>query len=311
MTDITYCGGVYEFLDCYDGYIVDQWGVLHNGVTPYPNAIETLKQLREHKKQVIIISNSGKRTAYNIDLLEKMGFGPSLYRAVISAGEVTWQGLFAQEEKPFANLGKNCFLISKNKDTALIDGLNITVVDKPEEADFILLTGTDAPKTTLEDYEPLLKAGVAKGLPLICANPDMVTVQGNERYMGPGALAVRYREFGGVSHFVGKPHAPIFRHCQTLFQNVLPARTIIIGDSLTHDIAGGVALDIDTCFVTTGVHASSFKPDSTAKSIIKTTEQLAQNYGARPKWVMEGLRWMSPEMAEDYASARGRKRKQF
>ena len=43
-TAIPILAGVGELADAYDGFIVDVWGVLHDGVTPYPGAIDALNQ---------------------------------------------------------------------------------------------------------------------------------------------------------------------------------------------------------------------------------------------------------------------------
>ena len=58
-----FCCGLHEVVDRYDGFVIDQWGVLHNGVAAYPGAIECLQRLRALDKTVVILSNSGKRAA--------------------------------------------------------------------------------------------------------------------------------------------------------------------------------------------------------------------------------------------------------
>jgi len=289
--------GLYEFMDSYDGFIMDQWGVLHNGIEPYPGVMDALNQLKKRDKQVIILSNSGKRSDYNAKRMKDLGFKTTQYKDIVSAGEVCWQGLKNRDEGVFEGLGTKCFLISRSGDQLLLEGLDIEVVENVEDAEFILITGTDAPHKKLEDYEADLKKAVTKGIPAICANPDLITVFGSERAMGPGAIAKRYQEFGGVSHFIGKPHKPIFRHCLSLFDGVMPARVLMIGDSLYHDIAGGHGVDMDTAFITGGIHANAFKADMSLDQRQKNMEQLAQNYGVRPTWVMHNLIWQTPEAA--------------
>lgn len=295
MSETIFCNGLYEFMDSYDGFILDQWGVLHNGVDPYPGVMDALNHLKQHKKQIVILSNSGKRADYNVDRMKKLGFKTGQFKAVVSAGEVTWQGLKEQKDGVFKDIGDKCYLISRGGEKSLIEGLDLEVVKEIEDADFILITGTDAPEKNITDYEPVLRKAVQKGLPAICANPDIIAVFGNQRIMGPGAVAQRYQEFGGVAHFIGKPHAPIFRHCLSLFDKVMPARVLVVGDSIYHDIAGGVAIDLDTAFVTTGIHAGAFKNSMTPEEKLKNMDQIAQNYGVHPKWAMDGLIWQTPE----------------
>jgi HAD superfamily hydrolase (TIGR01459 family) len=298
MTTMTFCHGLYEFMDSYDGFIMDQWGVLHNGIQPYDGVIDVLNHLKQRKKQVVILSNSAKRSDDNVERLKKLGIKPSHYKSVVTAGEVTWQGLKSQKDAPFKGLGKKCFLISRGEDRSLLQGLDIDVVSDIEEAQFILITSFDSPVMTLEELDPVFKRAVIKRLPAICANPDMVTVYGHERAVGPGAVAKRYHDLGGMAHLIGKPHKTIFRYAQNLFDGVIPSRILVIGDSLQHDIAGAIAVDMDTAFVTAGIHNNAFKPGMAPEQKRKAMEHLAQNYGGiRPTWVLDSLIWQTAEAA--------------
>jgi len=298
MTNMTFCQGLYELMDSYDGFIMDQWGVLHNGLQPYDGVLDTLQHLKARKKQVVILSNSAKHSADNVERLKKLGIRPGHYKAVVSAGEVTWRGLKEKKDAPFKGLGQNCYLISRPDDKSLLDGLDLTLVSDVTEANFILITSFDTTTMKLEDMDPIFKKAAAKRIPMICANPDMVTVYGHERAVGPGAVAHRYHELGGAVHYIGKPHKTIFRYCLSLFDGVIPSRILVIGDSIQHDIAGGVAADLDTAFITTGIHASAFKPGMSADQHRKIMEHLTQGYGGiRPTWIMDGLIWQTPEAA--------------
>jgi HAD superfamily hydrolase (TIGR01459 family) len=295
---MTFSSGLYELMDSYDGFIMDQWGVLHNGLHPYDGVLDTLHHLKQRKKQVVILSNSAKRSSENIERLKKLGIKPGLYKEVVSAGEVTWRGLKEQKDAPFKGLGKKCYLISRQDDKSLIEDLDLELVTDIEQAQFILITSFDPSVMKMEDLEPVFKKAVGKRIPAICANPDMVTVYGHERSIGPGALAKRYQELGGAAHYIGKPHKTIFRYCLSLFDDVIPSRILVIGDSIQHDIAGGVSVDLDTAFITAGIHANAFRPGMPVEQKRKVMEQLAQGYGdVRPTWVLDGLIWQTPEAA--------------
>ncbi|MFH1158631.1 MAG: TIGR01459 family HAD-type hydrolase [Pseudomonadota bacterium] len=285
-------------MDSYDGFILDQWGVLHNGLAPYDGAIDALNHLKHRKKQVVILSNSAKRAKDNVERLKKLGIRPGQYKGVVSAGEVTWQGLKEQKEPPFKGLGRKCYLISRPDDKSLLDGLDIELVSGIEQAQFILITSFDSVHTKMEDLEPVLRKAVAMHIPAVCANPDVVTIYDRERSAGPGAVAMRYHELGGAAHYIGKPHKAIFRYCLNLFENIMPSRILMIGDSIQHDIVGGVGMDIDTAFVTSGIHAQAFTPGMTAEQKRKVMQHLTQGYGGiQPTWVMDGLVWQTPEAA--------------
>lgn len=299
MSETVFCNGLYELVDSYDGFILDQWGVLHNGVAAYEGVIDTLEQLRRNHKKVVILSNSAKRAPYNAERLKQLGIRSNLYVDVVTAGEVAWQGLKEKKEGIFQSLGKRCYLIARGNDRSLLQGIDtIETVDMVEEADFILITGTDAPQKRIEDYEADLRKAVARRIPAICANPDLITVFGSEQAMGPGAIAKRYQELGGVAHFIGKPHKMIFRHCVGLFNGIIPSRILVIGDSLYHDVAGGLSADLDTAFVLSGIHEKLFGPGMPPDKKRKTVEHLIQNYGARPKWVLDGLIWQTEQAAQ-------------
>jgi HAD superfamily hydrolase (TIGR01459 family) len=298
MSTMTFCHGLYELMDSYDGFILDQWGVMHNGIQPYEGVVDALNHLRHRKKQVVVLSNSAKRSDDNVERLKKFGIKPTLYKSVVTAGEVAWQGMKEQKDGPFKGLGKKCYHIAKADDRGLLKGLDIESVDDIEKATFILVTSFNAPAMKLEDLDPVFKKAVVKKLPLVCANPDMIVVYGHDRQPGPGAVAKRYHELGGMAHLIGKPHKTIFRYCLSLFEGVIPSRILVIGDSLQHDIAGGVTVDVDTAFVTSGIHTSAFKPGMTSEQLRKSMEHLCQGYGGlRPNWVMESFIWQTPEAA--------------
>lgn len=194
-------------------------------------------------------------------------------------------------------MGKKAYVISRGGDRSIVDGLEVEVVDDPANADFLIISGTDAPDKTLEDYESALKAAARKGLTALCANPDSRGIMGALSIMGPGTLARRYQDFGGVVHYIGKPHQPIFKHCIRLLQEkeIYPGQTIMIGDTLAHDILGGNLVNIDTCLVKTGLHAPVFEHAHTPAAINKALTLLSHQFNnVRPNYFVESLKWGDP-----------------
>lgn len=289
-----FCEGISDISDTYMGFIIDQWGVLHDGERPYEGVVDCLKELKARKKQIIILSNSGKRADVNKERLKKIGIGPSLYDTIVTSGEITWQGLTNQSDGFFKNIGTKCYLISRGADKSIINDSGVCVVDDPKDADFMLISGMDAPDKTLEDYEPALKEGARKGLKAICANPDSRGVMGRNSIMGPGALAARYKDFGGVVHYIGKPHQPIFQHCIKLLQekDIYPGHTIMIGDTMAHDILGGHLVNIDTCLVKAGLHFPLFQKTNSPAEVNKAINILSAQYNnVRPKYLVDVMQW--------------------
>jgi HAD superfamily hydrolase (TIGR01459 family) len=289
-----FCQGISDISDSYAGFIIDQWGVLHNGDEPYEGVIECLKELKSRNKYIIILSNSGKRADQNKERLKKIGIGPSLYDEILTSGEMTWQGLKNQDEGFFRGLGKKCYIISRGGDTSIVDNLDIEVVSDIKKASFLMISGTDAPEKTMEDYEPILKQAVRQRLTALCANPDSLGVMGAGYIMGAGSLARRYQDFGGVVHYIGKPHQPIFQRCIKILQGkeIYPGQTIIIGDTMAHDVLGGTLVNIDTCLVKCGLHQPAF---ANAKLPIETDRALAllinQYNKVRPKYLLDTMKW--------------------
>jgi FMN phosphatase YigB (HAD superfamily) len=67
-------GVIREIAESFDGVLLDQFGVLHDGRTPYPRAIEAVARLHAAGKRVVIVSNSSRRSAGTVGKLVKMGF---------------------------------------------------------------------------------------------------------------------------------------------------------------------------------------------------------------------------------------------
>lgn len=296
MSKTKFCQGISDISDSYSAFIIDQWGVLHNGEKPYEGVIDCLKELKARNKYIIILSNSGRRAEENKETLKGIGIPPTLYDEVVTSGEMTWQGLHKQDDGVFKDIGSKCFLMSRNDDKSLLTGLNdIALVDDITEADFLLIGGSDAPKKTLVDhYEPILKEAIRRRLKAICANPDnrMVTPEGLA--FGPGMIARRYEDFGGVVGYIGKPHKPIFNHCIKLLQerNIYPGDTVMIGDTMAHDIMGAAAVEIDTCLVKCGLHWGAFKEARSLADVDKSLNVLIMQYhNIRPTYLVGMLNW--------------------
>jgi HAD superfamily hydrolase (TIGR01459 family) len=289
-----FCQGVSDVSDSYAGFIIDQWGVLHNGDKPYEGVVDCLKELKNRNKYIIVLSNSGKRSEQNRERLKKIGIPSTLYDEIITSGEMTWQGLKNQNEGFFKGLGKKCYLISRGGDTSIIDGLDIQIVNDPSKASFLMISGVDAPEKTMEDYEPILKAAVRYRLTALCANPDNQGVMGEGLIMGAGSLARRYQDFGGVVHYIGKPHQPIFQQCIKILQQkeIYPGQTIVIGDTMAHDILGGALVNMDTMLIKCGLHEPAFKNAKTPAETDRALTLLINQYNkVRPKYLAERLQW--------------------
>ena len=79
-----------EIVNKYENYIIDQWGVMHNGEIAYKHAIETIDYLEKKNKNLFIISNSSKRQKSSKNKLPKLGFNEKSFVNVLTSGEMIW-----------------------------------------------------------------------------------------------------------------------------------------------------------------------------------------------------------------------------
>lgn len=291
MSATTFSSNLADIAARYQGFIIDQWGVLHDGGEPYPGAIDCLTALRAMDKRIVLLSNSGKRAAHNGERLKEMGFGLELFDAIVTSGEACWQALHDRSDPTIARFGSRCYLWSRGDDQAHIEGLDIEVVANADDADFLYLAGIKD-YAELQPFIDVLKIGAKRGIPLICANPDVIAIYPNGgRGMAPGGVARHYESLGGEAIYVGKPHRPVYDLCLKKLGD-LPREAILgIGDSLEHDIAGGKGINIDTLLLTHGVHREAFDSAESEADKQVALDGLIATYGVRPRFVLPRFIW--------------------
>lgn len=244
--------------DQFDAIVLDQWGVLHDGTTPYHGAIEALTLLSARGTRLAVLSNSGKRSDLNARRITAKGFPSDLFGCVMTSGEALWQDAAAGKLQ-----GNRAFVVSANPNDAAqwATGLDLDFVTDLEEADFVLIMGLsegDAAPAA-QSLSDLRDAILARGIPTYCSNPDRASPRaGGSLVISPGALAHDIADAGGSVTFYGKPHAPVFRAVEVAM-NVTPDCCLMVGDSLEHDIAGAANAGWQTLFIRDGIHASAFE----------------------------------------------------
>jgi len=247
-----------ELAERYDGVILDLWGVVHDGTAPFPGVLDCLERLLAAGKRVVLLSNAPRRADDVGRRIAQIGVPASLYHGIMSSGEEAWQYLARRDDPFYAALGRNCLHICSDRDLEIREGLGLTYVETPEQADFILNTGPAEWDDTLADYDPVLKPAQARGLAMVCANPDLIVMHRGKPALCAGALAERYEAIGGTVRWHGKPHRSVYDSCLPLLGIENRDRLLVVGDSLRTDIAGAAAAGIDALFITGGVHAGEF-----------------------------------------------------
>ncbi len=245
--------GFAALADRYDGFILDLWGVIHDGVAPYPGAVDCLLRLRDAGKRVVLLSNAPRRAHAAAKAMQAIGIFPDLYTGIVTSGEVTFLLLRDRSVPEFAALGRRLYHLGPARDRNVFSGLDLETVARPALAEFFLNTGPDDTRspTSVAPYEAELREAAAAGLPMVCANPDLEVIRGGERVICAGALALRYEELGGRVLWIGKPDVSVYRPVLELL-GVPRERVLAVGDSLRTDIAGARAAGLFSCWVLGG-----------------------------------------------------------
>ncbi|HMA49576.1 MAG TPA: TIGR01459 family HAD-type hydrolase [Magnetospirillaceae bacterium] len=292
MTALPILPGFEAIADRYDGFILDLWGLIHDGHNAYPGAADTLKRLQDKGKRVVMLSNSPRRAESLKRMMERLGIGRDHYNEVMSSGEAVFQELLTRADPWFARLGKRCLLVGVERDRDLLVGLDLTLVETPDEADFILNTGPDGPEAKLEDYTALLDRAAQLTLPMICANPDLVVMVDGLQVLCAGALAAYYQQKGGQVRYRGKPDPAIYQTCFSLLRVGDKSRILGVGDAFHTDMAGAVNAGIDGLFCSGGIHAEELETRYGQPPDPARLKVLAASYpGIRPVAAIGGLVW--------------------
>ncbi|MCW2308157.1 TIGR01459 family HAD-type hydrolase [Rhodobium gokarnense] len=279
--------GLSEIAGRYRGLLCDVWGVVHNGIAAFPAACEALQQFRAGGGAVVLLTNAPRPSGPIYDQLAHVGVPRDAFDSVVTSGDATQ--LFFERENV-----RKVFHLGPDRDLTLYDGTGIDRVD-PGEAELVVCTGLfDDTTETPEDYRDLLAELKAKGLRLVCANPDVVVHRGDTLIWCAGALARDYAAIGGDVTIFGKPHAPIYDAALARLAEVAGAdlgknEVLAIGDGLPTDIAGACDQGLPTLFITGGIHAADFGPID-APDAARVAERLDRE-GRRVVAAMPRLSW--------------------
>ena len=287
MTAPVPINGLSAVADRYDVLLSDVWGVIHNGRESFRAACEALARWRAERGPVILISNAPRPSSAVHSQLDQLGVPREAWSAFISSGDATRILLSGRAPGP-------AWAIGPEKDSTLYEGLDLAFAG-PEQAAFISCTGPyDDDVEGPDDYVDRFKVALARGLPMICANPDIVVQKGDRLIYCGGALAQRYEEMGGQVIMAGKPHAPIYDLCLTEAQMLLGrpldrARVLCIGDAVATDAKGANDQGLDVLFVASGIHgAETIGPDGVDAAAVET---LLAKDGAQATYAIADLAW--------------------
>jgi HAD superfamily hydrolase (TIGR01459 family) len=263
--------------DLHDIFFVDQFGVLHDGTRPYPGAVEGMKALKAAGRTIVLLSNSGRRSVANENRLERLGFERGSWDLFLTSGEVAWNRL-----RSGGAAGRRCHLIVRDGDRDPVEGLDLELVADPDDADLILLAGSEGDRHTLDHYRDLLAGPARRGVECLCTNPDKIMLTPDGPRFGAGRIAELYAALGGPVTWIGKPFPEIYRAALDAVGNPDPQRVVCVGDSVEHDVAGAKSVGARAALVRTGILAGT--PDD-------GISDLEARYGAGADFVLPSFAW--------------------
>jgi len=272
----------------YDVLLCDVWGVVHNGIAATAESCAALVRFRSQGGTVVLITNAPRPGDFVQTFIDNLKVPHEAYDAIVSSGDVT-RSLVAERA------GQHVFHVGPERDLPIFEGLDVELAPI-ERADFVVCSGLyDDTHETPQDYAKLIDAMRARRLAMICANPDVVVERGDHLVYCAGAIADLYAHAGGDVIYAGKPYRPIYEQAIARAQALRGGRTVdharvmAIGDSVRTDLKGAAAFNIDSLFVTAGIHAEELggrdEPDPTA------LRDMLAAAGVSPTAVMRRLQW--------------------
>tara|TARA_B110000444_G_scaffold206011_1_gene199379 strand:+ start:139 stop:987 length:849 start_codon:yes stop_codon:yes gene_type:complete len=260
-----------EIYNFYDTFIVDLWGVMHNGVKLNPKAVEAIDHLMKNKKKIVFLSNAPRPSNEVKKFLKQINMDERYLKNILTSGEAAMLAL--QDNK----YGKYFYHLGPKKDDSIFFNIkeNNTTLEK---CNFILCTGLfDNYEKNLDYYKVLLKDQTKKKL--ICTNPDLTVHRGSIEEYCAGSIASVFESIGGEVIYFGKPYKEIYEMCFSDGE-----KAIAIGDNLNTDIRGANNMNIDSIFISNGVHRAEFKNESELMILQSKYKVKASYYQSQLNW---------------------------
>ena len=238
-----------------EAWIVDIWGVMHNGARAHPAAGEACKRFRARGGIVVLLSNAPRPFAAVVPHMTSLGVDPDAYDTGVTSGDATREMIADWQGRPLLHIGPE-------RDRGLFEGYDVRFAS-PEMAEVVICSGLyDDSQETPADYAGLFEGLLARRVPMICANPDILVERGEQLIYCAGALAADYEAKGGKVIYAGKPYGPIYdrtlREIARLKGRPVAKENILcIGDGVETDLKGAHNAGFRSVFIASPI----FLPD--------------------------------------------------
>lgn len=230
----------------YTHFLLDMWGVVHDGCNALPGAIDCLEQLRDHDKKILFISNSSRPGSVLEKLMNTMGIHRGIhYDHIYSSGDAVIDGMNHPQNPLYR---KAYYYLGDDREHPVAQQIQGEDVKALEDADYILFTAL-TPTTDM-----VLEEGLRTQKTLVCANPDVLAIHGGQIGYCPGLAAQKYEEQGGEVIYYGKPHPPIYEAALKKLGNPPQNKVLAVGDGMHTDIKGANTMGLDSVLIHSGIH---------------------------------------------------------
>lgn len=268
-----------------EAWLCDIWGVLHDGAQPLQGAAAACAMFRRSGGRVLLVSNAPRPAGDVATQLLGLGIGPESYDGILTSGDVArlmlgttpWSGpvLHVGPERHGGLFERTVARrVSEAEATAVVcTGLTEIDPDEPPQA-----------------YRALFARLVARGLPMLCANPDVRVDSGARMVWCAGALAAVYTELGGTVVHAGKPHAAVYAVARERLsvlagRPICDAKLLAIGDGVETDLRGAQREGLRSIYIASRIHMP--EPLTAASAA-----RLFAAHGVSPVAAMARLRWV-------------------
>ena len=277
MNNPVFLSGLNKIYSQFDIFFVDLWGVIHNGIECYSDALKVLKNLKKNKK-IILISNAPRPNESVQKFLNQINFNANFYDLLITSGDLTRLYL-----KNFYK-NKSFYHLGPDRDNSLFSNLECKKTSL-KNANFVICTGVNNNKDSLNKYFSILEKIKKKNLKMVCANPDLIVHKGGNAEYCAGSIAKLYEKMGGSVKYFGKPYRNVYDYAfgclkKNYKKNINKRKVLVIGDNLNTDILGANNFKVKNLFIAGGIHKSEWNKKNTnlAKFIINKNKYFKINY---------------------------------
>ena len=238
-----------------EAWIVDIWGVMHNGARAHAAAGDACRRFRAKGGIVVLLSNAPRPFSAVIPHMTSLGVEADTYDTGVTSGDATREMIADWQGRPLLHIGPE-------RDRGLFEGYDVRFA-APETAEVAICSGLyDNSKETPADYAGLFEGLRARQVPMICANPDILVERGEQLIYCAGALAAAYEAKGGKVTYAGKPYGPIYDRtlreiARLKGRPVAKEKILCIGDGVETDLKGAHNAGFRSVFIASPI----FLPD--------------------------------------------------